>query len=201
MRTNLAKNRYTDVLCFDHSRVLLSQVDGDPCSDYINANFVDGYKQKNAFISTQGPLPKTSCDFWRMIWEQQVLVIVMTTRVIERGRTKCGQYWPTDENDSLTFANFQVTATAIENCADYSITTLTLTNLKTDESRQVSHFQYTSWPDYGVPHSAMAMLDFLARVRSQQAFLVAMLGDTWAGHPKGPPIVVHCSAGIGRTGE
>lgn len=80
LRANQSKNRYTDVLCYDHSRVCLSLVDGDPTSDYINANFVDGYKQKNAFISTQGPLPKTCGDFWRMIWEQQTLVIVMTTR-------------------------------------------------------------------------------------------------------------------------
>jgi len=80
LRSNQSKNRYTDVLCYDHSRVCLSQIDGDATSDYINANFVDGYKQKNAFISTQGPLPKTCGDFWRMIWEQQTLVIVMTTR-------------------------------------------------------------------------------------------------------------------------
>lgn len=82
LRANQSKNRYTDVLCYDHSRVCLSQIDGDATSDYINANFVDGYKQKNAFISTQGPLPKTCGDFWRMIWEQQTLVIVMTTRQV-----------------------------------------------------------------------------------------------------------------------
>lgn len=80
LRSNQSKNRYTDVLCYDHSRVCLSQIDGDATSDYINANFVDGYKQKNAFISTQGPLPKTCGDFWRMVWEQQTLVVVMTTR-------------------------------------------------------------------------------------------------------------------------
>jgi tyrosine-protein phosphatase non-receptor type 9 len=65
----------------------------------------------------------------------------------------------------------------------------------------VSHYQFTSWPDYGVPHSALAMLDFLDRVRQQQSKMVMTLGDTWAGHPRGPPIVVHCSAGIGRTGK
>ncbi|XP_069682518.1 tyrosine-protein phosphatase non-receptor type 9 isoform X3 [Periplaneta americana] len=200
LRANLPKNRYTDVLCYDHSRVLLSQIDGDPCSDYINANFVDGYKQKNAFISTQGPLPKTSCDFWRMIWEQQVLVVVMTTRVVERGRTKCGQYWEAEEGGVATHGGFRVTTTSVEQHADYTVTSLQLTNLKTDEWREVSHYQFTSWPDYGVPHSALAMLDFLERVRQQQSKMVATLGDTWAGHPRGPPIVVHCSAGIGRTG-
>lgn len=80
LRSNQSKNRYTDVLCYDHSRVCLAQIDGDATSDYINANFVDGYKQKSAFISTQGPLPKIYGDFWRMVWEQQTLVIVMTTR-------------------------------------------------------------------------------------------------------------------------
>lgn len=200
LRTNLPKNRYTDVLCYDHSRVLLSQVDGDTCSDYINANFVDGYKQKNAFISTQGPLPKTSGDFWRMVWEQQALVVVMTTRVVERGRTKCAQYWEPEEGGVATYGGFQVTTMSVEQHSDYTMSCLQLLNLKTEESREVSHYQFTSWPDYGVPHSAMAMLDFLDRVRQQQCKMVTTLGDTWAGHPRGPPIIVHCSAGIGRTG-
>ncbi|XP_023298774.2 tyrosine-protein phosphatase non-receptor type 9 isoform X2 [Lucilia cuprina] len=200
MRNNLTKNRYTDVLCYDHSRVVLSRVDGDELSDYINANFVDGYKQKNAYISTQGPLPKTSQDFWRMIWEQHCLVIVMTTRVMERGRVKCGQYWEPQENSSLDFGNFHVRTLSIETNEDYTVASLELRNTKTDEVRNVSHWQFTSWPDYGVPSSAMAMITFLQKVREKQLQMVQALGDTWAGHPRGPPIVVHCSAGIGRTG-
>ncbi|XP_039291755.1 tyrosine-protein phosphatase non-receptor type 9 [Nilaparvata lugens] len=200
LRNNLPKNRYTDVLCYDHSRVILSQVDDDPTSDYINANFVDGYKQRNAFISTQGPLPKTCADFWRMIWEQQTLVVVMTTRVMERGRTKCAQYWPEDEGAVAEHGHFTVTCQASEPHPDYVISSLLLTNTKTEESRSVHHYQFTSWPDYGVPHSALAMLDFLAKVRQCQAAMLAALGDTWAGHVRGPPILVHCSAGIGRTG-
>ncbi|KAM7347662.1 protein tyrosine phosphatase Meg2 isoform 2-T2 [Cochliomyia hominivorax] len=200
MRNNLTKNRYTDVLCYDHSRVVLSRVDGDELSDYINANFVDGYKQKNAYISTQGPLPKTSQDFWRMIWEQHCLVIVMTTRVMERGRVKCGQYWEPQENSSLEFGNFHVRTLSIETNEDYTVASLELRNTKTDEVRNVSHWQFTSWPDYGVPSTAMAMITFLQKVREKQAQMVQALGDTWAGHPRGPPIVVHCSAGIGRTG-
>lgn len=163
-------------MCYDHSRVLLSQIDGDPCSDYINANFVDGYKQKNAFISTQGeyyltkffifkscliyliqclfiqfknhllqikykweiclfhsssgPLPKTACDFWRMVWEQQALVVVMTTRVVERGRTKCGQYWEPAEGGTATYGNFSVTTTTVDQHPDYTVSSLQLTNLK-----------------------------------------------------------------------
>ncbi|KAH8326801.1 hypothetical protein KR059_011941 [Drosophila kikkawai] len=200
MRPNLTKNRYTDVLCYDHSRVVLAHEDGDEPSDYINANFVDGYKQKNAYISTQGPLPKTSPDFWRMIWEQHCLVIVMTTRVMERGRVKCGQYWEPTEDSSLEFGNYHVRTISVECNEDYTVASLELRNIKTDEIRNVSHWQFTSWPDYGVPSSAMAMLNFLQKVRDKQAELVHALGDTWAGHARGPPIVVHCSAGIGRTG-
>ncbi|KAG4065964.1 hypothetical protein HA402_006682 [Bradysia odoriphaga] len=200
IRVNLAKNRYTDVLCYDHSRVILSQIDDEPTSDYINANFVDGYKQRNAYISTQGPLPKTTPDFWRMVWEQHCLVIVMTTRVLERGRTKCGQYWETDEGGEWEHGSFRVRTISVESNEEYTVSTLELTNSKTDESRIVSHWQFTSWPDYGVPSSAMAMINFLQRVREQQAKMVKDMDDTWAGHGRGPPIIVHCSAGIGRTG-
>ncbi|KAI4500722.1 hypothetical protein M0802_004314 [Mischocyttarus mexicanus] len=200
LRPNQSKNRYTDVLCYDHSRVCLSQLDSDATSDYINANFVDGYKQKNAFISTQGPLPKTCGDFWRMIWEQQTLVIVMTTRVIERGRTKCAQYWGPKPGDEVQAGGFTVTTLEVDINPDYTISMLLLTNNKTDETREVCHMLYTAWPDYGVPQSARALLQFLSLVRHQQNKLLASRGDTWAGHPRGPPIVVHCSAGIGRTG-
>lgn len=129
IKANTSKNRYTDVLCYDHSRVKLSIEDDDVNSDYINANFVDGYLQKNAFISTQGPLPKTYPDFWRMIWEQQSLLIVMTTRTIERARVKCGQYWPANEGQTVEFCGFQVTCDKIEDFQDHVITRLTLTNL------------------------------------------------------------------------
>ncbi|XP_072759821.1 tyrosine-protein phosphatase non-receptor type 9 [Anoplolepis gracilipes] len=200
LKSNQSKNRYTDVLCYDHSRVCLSQVDGDATSDYINANFVDGYKQKNAFISTQGPLPKTCGDFWRMVWEQQTLVIVMTTRVVERGRTKCTQYWNPEPDYDVQWGGFTITTLEVEKNRDYTISNLLITNTKTDETREVCHMLYTAWPDYGVPKSASALLQFLSLVRQQQSKLLASRGDTWAGHPRGPPIVVHCSAGIGRTG-
>lgn len=208
----------------------------DICSDYINANYVDGYKQKNAFISTQGPLPKTYGDFWRMVWEQQCVVVVMTTRCLERGRPKCGQYWPLGEEEAAEYGHFEIINLTTEQQSDYTISMLHLTNLKvpcrvplygenvshsysfltplffcflfipffivwqTRETRSVAHMQFTSWPDYGVPLSATAMLEFLQRMRDMQSGLVAAMGDTWIGHPLGPPIVVHCSAGIGRTG-
>ncbi|XP_061172209.1 tyrosine-protein phosphatase non-receptor type 9-like isoform X2 [Saccostrea echinata] len=197
---NLPKNRYSDVLCLDHSRVILQVLNNDPSSDYINANFVDGYMHKNAYISTQGPLPKTFGDFWRMVWENQVMVIVMTTRAVERGRAKCGQYWPPDEDAEEQFEDYLVINTRMEVYQDYNISWLFLLNTKTNESRQIYHLQFTSWPDYGTPSSAAAFLDFLFKVRACQEEAVSSLGSSWQGHPLGPPIVVHCSAGIGRTG-
>lgn len=197
---NLPKNRYSDVLCLDHSRVKLSTQNNDPSSDYINANFVDGYMQKNAYISTQGPLPRTFGDFWRMVWEEQVMVIVMTTRAVERGRAKCGQYWPPEEDGEEQHEDFLVINTRMEVYQDYSITWLFLLNTKSNESRQIYHLQFTSWPDYGTPSSAAAFLEFLFKVRACQEEAVSSLGSEWQGHALGPPIVVHCSAGIGRTG-
>jgi len=197
---NQAKNRYTDVLCYDHTRVVLQRDDNDQDSDYINANYVDGYKQRNAFISTQGPLPRTYSDTWQMVWEQRVVVIVMTTRTVERGRTKCGQYWPELEGTSITCGNYTVESENIENYEDFIVTDLRLTNTVTGEERPVCHFQFTSWPDYGTPDSALSMLQFLQCVREKQAEMVAVMTPPWLGHPLGPPMVVHCSAGIGRTG-
>lgn len=118
------------MLCYDHSRVVLSQEDEDPTSDYINANFVDGYKQKNAYISTQGPLPKTSYDFWRMVWEQHCLVIVMTTRVMERGRVKCGQYWEPTEGALAEYGCYQVRTMTVEANEDYTVAEMELKNTK-----------------------------------------------------------------------
>lgn len=173
VRNNMAKNRYTDVLCYDHSRVILSQENDEPTSDYINANFVDGYKQKNAYISTQGkfdlsawcsvsslrvlksnlsilvfflflcvgPLPKTAVDFWQMVWDQHCLVIVMTTRVMERGRTKCGQYWETQESGFCEYDNYRIRTTHVDSNEDYTVTTLELTNLKVIENGTIDCLQ------------------------------------------------------------
>ena len=201
---NAAKNRYTDVLCYDHSRVLLDPEDNESKSDYINANFVGGYQQSKAFIFSQGPLPRTFVDFWQLIWEQKVMVIVMTTKTVERHRTKCGQYWPEDVGESLIIGEekFLVTATNIENYDDYVVTHMEVKNEHSKENRQVIHFQFLSWPDYGVPDSALSMLTFLQRVREKQAELTSALVESgkWSGHELGPPMVIHCSAGIGRTG-
>ncbi|XP_055048218.1 tyrosine-protein phosphatase non-receptor type 9 [Misgurnus anguillicaudatus] len=196
---NQERNRYGDVLCLDQTRVRLKARRNER-SDYINASFMDGYKQKRSYIGTQGPLEKTYGDFWRMVWEQSVLVIVMTTRTDEGGRRKCGQYWPLDEGGQEVYGYIAVVNHKVDNHAHYNQTTLELHNTETFEQRLVTHFQFLSWPDYGVPSSAVSLIDFLGAVKRQQQWAVQALGSQWRGHPLGPPMVVHCSAGIGRTG-
>ncbi|XP_020497559.2 tyrosine-protein phosphatase non-receptor type 9 [Labrus bergylta] len=200
--SNQIKNRYSDVLCLDHSRVRLCQLsdDEDETSDYINASFMDGYKRGNAYIATQGPLPKTFGDFWRMVWEQMVLIIVMTTRVVERGRVKCGQYWPLEEGRTEQHGHFLIRNTHIQTFQDFKLSHLELYNTQSGERREVYHYLYVSWPDFGVPKSASAMLDFREHVLQRREAAVQSLGTSWTGPPGGPPVVVHCSAGIGRTG-
>jgi len=132
------KNRYRDVVCLDTSRVKL-ELDSHSkanenqlanSSDYIHANFVDGYKQKNAYISTQGPLDETISDFWCMIWEQCVLVIVMTTKVIEQNRIKCAQYWPLVKGEILKIESlFEITNLQVEDLGDFKLTKLAIKHL------------------------------------------------------------------------
>ncbi|KAG7230882.1 hypothetical protein INR49_024909 [Caranx melampygus] len=189
---NQERNRYGDVLCLDQTRVRLKPRRNER-SDYINASFMDGYKQKNAYIGTQGPLERTYGDFWRMVWEQNVLVIVMTTRTDEGSRRKCGQYWPLEEGGQEVYGHMAVVNQRVDHHTHYNHTTLELHNTETCEQRQVSHFQYLSWPDYGVPTSAVTLIDFLGAVKRQQRKMVKALGLKWTGHPLGPPMVVHCS--------
>ncbi|KAF6132374.1 protein tyrosine phosphatase non-receptor type 9 [Phyllostomus discolor] len=197
---NLEKNRYGDVPCLDQTRVKLIKRSGHTQTDYINASFMDGYKQKNAYIGTQGPLENTYRDFWLMVWEQKVLVIVMTTRFEEGGRRKCGQYWPLEKDSRIRFGFLTVTNLGVENMSHYKKTTLEIHNTEERQKRQVTHFQFLSWPDYGVPSSAASLIDFLRAVRSQQRLAVSSMGADSKGQCPEPPIVVHCSAGIGRTG-
>ncbi|XP_014636431.1 PREDICTED: tyrosine-protein phosphatase non-receptor type 9 isoform X2 [Ceratotherium simum simum] len=197
---NLEKNRYGDVPCLDQTRVKLTKRSGHTQTDYINASFMDGYKQKNAYIGTQGPLENTYRDFWLMVWEQKVLVIVMTTRFEEGGRRKCGQYWPLEKDSRIRFGFLTVTNLGVENMNHYKKTTLEIHNTEERQKRQVTHFQFLSWPDYGVPSSAASLIDFLRAVRNQQRLAVSSMGARSKGQCPEPPIVVHCSAGIGRTG-
>lgn len=183
MDYNRPKNRYGNVVAYDHSRVILNPIDGIPGSDYINANYCDGYNKQGQYIATQGPLPDTVGDFWRMIWEQNSRTIVMMTQIEERGRNKCCQYWPT--SDSATYHGIIISPIGVEELAYYSIRTFRLQH--NNEVREVCQFQFTAWPDHGVPDHPTPFLMFLRRIKATNP-------------PDAGPMIVLCSAGVGRTG-
>ncbi|XP_072261190.1 receptor-type tyrosine-protein phosphatase S isoform X9 [Pyxicephalus adspersus] len=185
LEVNKPKNRYANVIAYDHSRVILMPVEGILGSDYINANYIDGYRKQNAYIATQGPLPDTFGDFWRMVWEQRSATIVMMTRLEEKSRIKCDQYWPSRGAD--TYGIIQVTLLDTIELATFCVRTFSLHKNGSTEKREVRQFQFTAWPDHGVPEYPTPFLAFLRRVKT-------------CNPPDAGPIVVHCSAGVGRTG-
>lgn len=182
-----AKNRYVNVLPNEKTRVPVSKVPDDDVSDFINANYVSGFQKPKRYIAAQGPLPNTFFDFWRMLWEQGVECIVMTTGLTEGGRKKCHRYWPESPGDPFEFGWFKITVVDAVDFGDWITTTMTLENNKAGQSRTIQHFWYTGWPDHGVPETAAPVIRFLRAVRK-------------ASVDKPAPILVHCSAGIGRTG-
>ncbi|XP_056671275.1 receptor-type tyrosine-protein phosphatase F isoform X10 [Monodelphis domestica] len=185
LEVNKPKNRYANVIAYDHSRVILTSIDGVPGSDYINANYIDGYRKQNAYIATQGPLPETLGDFWRMVWEQRTATIVMMTRLEEKSRVKCDQYWPSRGTETYGFV--QVTLLDTVELATYTVRTFALYKTGSSEKRELRQFQFLAWPDHGVPEYPTPTLAFLRRVKA--------CNPLDAG-----PMVVHCSAGVGRTG-
>ncbi|XP_041134226.1 receptor-type tyrosine-protein phosphatase F-like isoform X8 [Polyodon spathula] len=185
LEVNKPKNRYANVISYDHSRVILTSIDGVPGSDYINANYIDGYRKQNAYIATQGPLPETLSDFWRMVWEQRTNTIVMMTRLEEKSRVKCDQYWPSRGTE--TYGMIQVTMLDTVELATYSVRTFALYKNGSSEKRELRQFQFMAWPDHGVPEYPTPILAFLRRVKA-------------CNPPDAGPMVVHCSAGVGRTG-
>uniref|UniRef100_A0A3B4TS96 protein-tyrosine-phosphatase n=1 Tax=Seriola dumerili TaxID=41447 RepID=A0A3B4TS96_SERDU len=180
-------NRYRDVSPYDHSRVKLENSE----NDYINASLVMMEEAQRAYILSQGPLRNTCGHFWLMVWEQCSKAVIMLNRVIEKGSEKCAQYWPTTEELQMSFTDtgFVVRLLSEEDQSYYTIRVLELRNTKTGESREIYHFHYTTWPDFGVPESPASFLNFLFKVRE--------FGSLSAEHG---PSVVHCSAGIGRSG-
>uniref|UniRef100_A0A1A7WDV9 protein-tyrosine-phosphatase n=1 Tax=Iconisemion striatum TaxID=60296 RepID=A0A1A7WDV9_9TELE len=185
LEVNKPKNRYANVIAYDHTRVILAPVEGILGSDYINSNYIDGYRKQNAYIATQGPLAETFGDFWRMVWEQRTASVVMMTRLEEKSRIKCDQYWPSRGTE--TYGMVQVTLLDTMELATFCVRTFSLHKSGSSERREVRQFQFTAWPDHGVPEYPTPFLNFLRRVKA-------------CNPPDAGPIIVHCSAGVGRTG-
>lgn len=184
---NQNKNRYRDISPYDITRVILMSCFN---GDYINANYVNmeipGSGIINRYIATQGPLSGTVADFWQMILEAGSTLVVMLTTLVERGRTKCHQYWP-NINETLTLRNLTLISTS-EKIDDYFVfREFILRDIDTGEERDITHMQYCGWPDHGVPSDWRQFTKFTERVRAARTGMVE-------------PAVVHCSAGIGRTG-
>ncbi|XP_055843971.1 tyrosine-protein phosphatase 10D-like isoform X3 [Episyrphus balteatus] len=181
---NRPKNRFTNILPYDHSRFKLQPVDDDEGSDYINANYVPGHNSPREFIVTQGPLHSTRDDFWRMCWESNSRAIVMLTRCFEKGREKCDQYWPHD-TVPVFYGDIKVQILNDSHYADWVMTEFML--CRGAEQRILRHFHFTTWPDFGVPNPPQTLVRFVRAFRDR-------IGSEQR------PIVVHCSAGVGRSG-
>lgn len=182
---NQSKNRYVDILPYDYNRVPLT-TGGE--REYINASFIEGYQEPKKYIAAQGPKDETIDDFWRMVWEQKSSIIVMVTRCEEGNKIKCAQYWPSLDRETEIFEDFVVKIRAEEHCPDYIIRYLVLANKREKApEREVTHIQFISWPDHGVPQDPSLLLKLRRRVNSFKNFFSG-------------PVVVHCSAGVGRTG-
>uniref|UniRef100_H2Y4X8 protein-tyrosine-phosphatase n=1 Tax=Ciona savignyi TaxID=51511 RepID=H2Y4X8_CIOSA len=187
MPQNRVKNRYGNIMSYDHSRVVLEPLAGheeEYESDYINASYVNGYKKPGMYVATQAPTVDTVNDFWLMVWQERSNIIVMVTNLVELGKRKCHKYWP-DERD--TYGSIQVSLSNVENMADCSIRSFVIQQTDGYDVREVKQFHFTSWPDHGVPSHPTNLLSFVRKVKAYD--------------PQGQgPTVVHCSAGSGRTG-
>ncbi|KAM7108363.1 receptor-type tyrosine-protein phosphatase eta isoform 3-T3 [Ciconia maguari] len=183
---NRGKNRYNNVLPYDISRVKLSD-QSSATNDYINANYMPGYNSKKAFIAAQGPLPNTIEDFWCMIWEKNIYSIVMLTKCVEQARTKCEQYWP--DKQSKSYGDIIVTMVSEIVLPEWTIRDFTVEKSNTPESHTVRQFHFTSWPDHGVPETTDLLINFRHLVHEYSS-----------QNPIDSPTLVHCSAGVGRTG-
>lgn len=240
---NVAKNRYVNVKCYDHTRVILEPYDLEgfdgstnltsrqsliqkklaQSSNFINANWIDGFNQPKAYISTQGPTPATLTDFWRMVWQTGSRVIAMVTLTVENNTMKCDKYWPSPISDinnpvipissekmrQIRAGIYTIDYIGTEQTSDYMITHLRLTNHRSKVSRDIWHMQFISWPDFGTPATATALLKFRHSVMAKQKEAIKLYSgasQNLTGSPKSPdkttypPIIVHCSAGVGRSG-
>ncbi|KAM6187541.1 receptor-type tyrosine-protein phosphatase kappa-like [Sarcoramphus papa] len=180
---NQSKNRYKSIIPYDHCRVVLQP--SDTGNGYINASYVDSYRSPRFFIAAQGPLPGTVVDFWQMVWQEKTSVIVMLTGLVEQNKTKCEQYWPEQEQ---VYGDFTVTLNNIRTTTGLVTRIFCLQKAGCALPRVVEQFHYLLWPDHGVPRNPAQLL-----------CLVEMVNKRGLEAPAGP-VLVHCSAGIGRTG-
>ncbi|XP_047146331.1 uncharacterized protein LOC100210335 [Hydra vulgaris] len=177
------KNRYANILPYDHSLVKLVPDFSNNENTYINANYIHSYSKKFTYIATQAPNNETIVDFWRMIFHEKPKAIVMLTNLVENGKTKCAQYWPESNEE---YGGLNVCVTKSENFADYIIRYISLNFKEVDH--HFIHMQFTSWPDNGCPEYPTMLLNFCHRFRCLVPYSDKSL------------TVVHCSAGVGRTG-
>nr|XP_012148043.1 PREDICTED: tyrosine-protein phosphatase 10D isoform X2 [Megachile rotundata] len=184
LQANRKKNRYSDILPYDFSRVKLEVIDNDPNTDYINASFIKGYSGEDEYIACQGPKEETTFDFWRMIEQYDVNIIVMLTDLIENGKEKCYQYFPIIK-ETFRYENMTIRCTSELEYRSYTQRTLVLQ--KENKKRNITHLHFKEWPDHDIPEGFDSMINFCQIVRR---YILANKGY----------LVVHCSAGIGRTG-
>ncbi|XP_060081340.1 receptor-type tyrosine-protein phosphatase kappa-like [Ylistrum balloti] len=182
---NKSKNRFKSIFPYDHSRVILDDRLGEKGSDYINANYIDSVEERQVYVATQGPIRSSTDDFWRMIWILNSGKIVMLTNLVEGIKVKCVKYWP-DEGDPMTTKTFDITLQRERDYASHVVRNITLIERKSKEKREIQQFHFTTWPDHGTPNTLELVL-FHRRVKLQRTDLPGQM-------------VIHCSAGIGRTG-
>ncbi|XP_077357114.1 receptor-type tyrosine-protein phosphatase beta isoform X1 [Festucalex cinctus] len=190
---NRGKNRYNNILPYDSTRVKLACLDDESCSDYINGSYVPGHNFRREYVATQGPLPATKDDFWRMLWEHGARVVVMVTQCVEKGRVKCEQYWPCHK-EATYYGELLVQMTSESVLPEWTVRDFRISSERGGSPRSVRHFHFTVWPDHGVPDGTHSLVQFVRTVRDfvdrSAAAAAAAAG----------PTVVHCSAGVGRTG-
>uniref|UniRef100_A0A8R1HSX7 protein-tyrosine-phosphatase n=1 Tax=Caenorhabditis japonica TaxID=281687 RepID=A0A8R1HSX7_CAEJA len=189
---NRPKNRFTNIPSYDHSRVKLSNPNNIEGGDYINANFVPGFSSRHEFIAAQGPLPTTRDQFWQMTWEQQCPAIIALTKCVEKGRDKCHQYWPDHENVPVMYGDIEITIVSEKEYEEFVIRDIRLEKTNSEgnrSSRMVRHWHYMAWPDFGAPAHPNGIIQFSRMFRHHLPH-----------SPHNAPTIVHCSAGVGRSG-
>ncbi|XP_078233068.1 phosphatidylinositol phosphatase PTPRQ isoform X1 [Pogona vitticeps] len=182
---NRSKNRFPNIKPYNNNRVKLMPDASIPGSDYINASYVSGYLCPNEFIATQGPLPGTVGDFWRMVWETRSKTLVMLTQCFEKARIRCHQYWPEDNIPVTVFGDIVITKLVEDIQIDWTVRDLKIE--RHGDCMMVRQCNFTAWPEHGVPESSASLVHFVKLIRASRAH-------------DSTPIVVHCSAGVGRTG-